>query len=77
MPRYVASIVIKGPLMYRDVPGSLCVIESPDGLIPSGRADCTTHDEHGVAVWVLRIGKEEIPGRWVLVGGEFRLVRVS
>jgi hypothetical protein len=25
-----------------------------------------------VAIWVLRIGKQEIPGRWVIMDGEFR-----
>jgi hypothetical protein len=24
------------------------------------------------AVWTLRIGKEEIPGRWIIVDREFR-----
>jgi hypothetical protein len=57
--------------MYPDVPGSLGVIESPDQPMPIGQADCMTHDENGAAVWVLRIGKQEIPGRWVLVSGEF------
>jgi hypothetical protein len=51
----------------KNFPGSLGVIESPAGLMPIGQADCMTHDENGVAVWVLRIGKEEIRGRWVLV----------
>jgi hypothetical protein len=33
-----------------------------------------THDENGVAVRVLTIGQQEIPGQWVIVDGEFRLV---
>ena len=39
----------------------------------SSGASCRTHDENGLAVWTLRIGKEEIPGRWVIVDREFRL----
>ena len=38
----------------------------------SSGASCRTHDENGLAVWTLRIGKEEIPGRWVIVDREFR-----
>ena len=40
-----------------------------------GEASCRTHDENGLAVWTLRIGKEEIPGRWVIVDRGFRLVQ--
>ena len=29
--------------------------------MPIGEASCRTHDENGLAVWTLRIGKEEIP----------------
>ena len=39
-------------------PGSIGVLE--------------THDENGLAVWTLRIGKEEIPGRWIIVDREFK-----
>jgi len=30
-------------------------------------------DENGFAVWTLRIGKQEIPGRWVIPDREVRL----
>ena len=36
---------------------------------------CLTWDENGLAVWTLRIGKQEIPSRWVIVDREFRLVK--
>jgi len=45
--------------------------ESDDKFMPIGEALCRTHDEHGLAVWTLRIGKEEIPGRWVIVDRAF------
>jgi hypothetical protein len=38
----------------------------------SSEASCRTHDEKGLAVWTLRIGKEEIAGRWVIEDREFR-----
>jgi hypothetical protein len=40
--------------------------------MPIGEANCLTWDEKGLAVWTLRIGKEEIPGRWIIVDREFK-----
>jgi len=40
--------------------------------MPIGEAHCLTWDQNGLAVWTLRIGKQEIPGRWVIVDREFR-----
>ena len=37
-----------------------------------GEASCRTHDANGLAVWTLRIGKQEIPGRWIIVDREFK-----
>ena len=72
MPRYFAHISQKGPVRYGDVPGSIGILESLDKFMPIGEASCRTHDENGLAVWTLRIGKQEIPGRWVIVEREFR-----
>ena len=54
------------------MPGSIGILESPDKPMPIGEAHCVTWDQNGLAVWTLRIGKEEIPGRWVIVDREFR-----
>jgi hypothetical protein len=54
-----------------DVPGSIGVLEALDKFMPIGEASCRTWDENGLAVWTSRIGKEEIPGRWVIVDREF------
>ena len=72
MPRYFTHISQNGPIRYGDVPGSIGVLEVLDKFMPIGEASCRTHDENGLAVWSLRIGKEEIPGRWVIVDREFR-----
>ncbi len=72
MPAYFAHISQLGPVRHGDVPGSIGVLEAPDKPMPFGEASCRTHDENGLAVWTLRIGKEEIPGRWVIVDREFR-----
>ena len=73
MTRYFAHISHKGKIRYGDVPGSIGVLEALDKFMPIGEASCRTHDENGLAVWTLKIGKEEIPGRWIIVDREFRL----
>ncbi len=71
MTRYFAHISQKGRVRYGDVPGSIGVLEALDKFMPIGEASCRTHDENSLAVWTLRIGKQEIPGRWVIVDREF------
>jgi hypothetical protein len=70
---YFANINRAGPVKYRDVPGSIGVLEVPDNFMPIGEAHCKTWDENGLAVWVLTIGGQEIAGRWVIIDREFRL----
>ena len=72
MARYFAHISHQGKIRYEDVPGSIGVLEVLDKFMPIGEAHCLTWDEKGLAVWTLRIGKEEIAGRWVIVDREFR-----
>jgi hypothetical protein len=69
---FFAHFSQSGPIRYGDVPGSIGVLEALDKFMPIGEASCRTHDENGLAVWTLRIGKEEIPGRWIIVDQEFR-----
>jgi len=56
---------------YGQVSGSIGVLEALDKAMPIGEASCITHDRNGLAVWSLRIGKQEIPGRWVIVDRRF------
>jgi len=72
MSTYFAHISAAGPIRYGQVPGSIGVLEAPDKRMPIGEARCVTWGENGLAVWTLRIGKEEMPGRWVIVDREFR-----
>ena len=62
MSTYFAHISAAGPIRYGQVPGSIGVLEAIDKFMPIGEAHCLTWDENGLAVWTLRIGKEEIPG---------------
>jgi hypothetical protein len=74
MTRYFAHISQKGKIRYGQVPGSIGVLEALDKFMPIGEASCRTHDANGLAVWTLRIGKQEIPGRSVIIDREFRLM---
>src|SRR5262249_24614496 len=71
-PIYFAHISQRGPVRYDQVPCSIGVLESLDNPMPIGEASCRTHGENGLAVWTLRIGKQEIPGRWIIVDRAFR-----
>jgi hypothetical protein len=61
MARYFAHINQKGKILYDAVPCSIGVFEAPDKPMPIGEATCRTWDDNGLAVWKLRIGKQEIP----------------
>ena len=71
MPRYFASITAAGPVKYGQLPGLIGVLESPDRFTPVGEASCVAWDEDGIAIWLLRIGGQPIPGRWIIVNREF------
>jgi hypothetical protein len=60
---------------YGDVPSAIGVLEALDRFMPIGEATCRAWDENGLAVWTLRIGKDEVPGRWVIEDREFKAVR--
>ncbi len=72
MSRFFAHISQDGPIRYGTVPGSIGVLDAPDQPMPIGEATCRAHDKNGMAVWTLRIGKQEIPGHWIIVDREFR-----
>ncbi len=74
MSCYFANISQRGTMKYRDVPGSLGVLESADNFMPVGQADCRGPDEDGFAVFRLLVRGRPIDGLWHIVDGEFRRV---
>jgi hypothetical protein len=75
MPRYFAHISVAGPVKYDTVPGSIGVLAGPDQFMPIGQAHCLTWNATGLAVWKIFIGKQELPGRWIIVDREFQPAR--
>ena len=69
---YFAHISLKGPVKYGQVPGSISVHDSLDDPMPIGIASCCGWGVDGLAVWTLRVGRQEIPGRWVIIDREFK-----
>jgi hypothetical protein len=67
MARSFAHISTRGSVKYGQVLSAIGVLEALDKVMSIGAASCRTWDENGLAVWTIRIGKEEIPGRWVIV----------
>ena len=67
MTQYFVYTSQTGPIRYYQVTGSIGVLESLDKFMPIGEASCLTYDENRLAVWTIRIGKQEIPGRWIMV----------
>jgi hypothetical protein len=61
--RLFANVSQKGSIRYNDVPGTIGVLEAPNNFMRIGIAQCLTWDEMGLAIWSLRIGKQEVPGR--------------
>ena len=74
MSRYYAHISAAGPVRYGQVPGSIGVLDSPDRPMPIGMANCTGWDPDGLAIWLLMVDGDDVPGRWIIVDREFRPV---
>jgi len=67
MTQYFLYTSQTGPRRYDQDPGSIGALAALDKFMPIGEASCRTYFENGLAVWTIRIGKQEIPGRWIIV----------
>jgi hypothetical protein len=68
---YIAHVSKRGPVKFGQTRRSIGVFEAPDEPMFIGEATLVGQDEHGVAVWTLRIGGQPIAGRWVMVNRQF------
>jgi hypothetical protein len=69
---YYANLSVNGPVKYRRVIGSIGVLAEPDNHMLIGMVKCTTMDENGLAVFVLKVRGKELPGRWVIIDRQFK-----
>jgi len=62
----------KGPHLWRDAWGtSVVVLESRHNRTPIGVATPVGVGAGGVATWRLIVHGTDVPGRWIVVAGEF------
>jgi hypothetical protein len=69
--RYFTNISTKRKVRYGRFPFAISVIDSPEDYVPFGMAVSITSTDAGLAVWRLGIQEAEVPGRFVVVDGEF------
>jgi hypothetical protein len=61
-----------GPILWRDRSRAIEVFKGTDDRRPIGMALEIGQTEGGVALWKLTVQGDEVPGRWIVVGREFR-----
>jgi hypothetical protein len=69
--RCFAPICQAGLVYYRQLSGSIGVLEAPDHGMPIGMANCAGWNPDGLAVWRLTIHGADVPGRWVIIDRRF------
>jgi hypothetical protein len=70
-PRYFTNTCTKGKVRYGKFPFAISVIDSTEDYVRIGMAVSLTSTDAGLAVWRLSIQEAEVPGRFVIVDGEF------
>jgi hypothetical protein len=61
-----------GPLLWRDHSVAIDVLERPGDRDPIGTAMQVRGTPGGLAIWEITIRGKVVPGRWVVVGRQFR-----
>jgi hypothetical protein len=72
-PPYYTNASTSGSVRGGELPSSIVILESPDDQMPIGIANQVCRNDHGQAVWVLRVHRADVPGRFVIVDGQFVL----
>jgi hypothetical protein len=68
---YFTKISTKGRIRYGTFPFAISVVESPDSDVPIGMAFETRSTDTGLAIWRLTVRNAKVPGRFVVINGEF------
>jgi hypothetical protein len=69
---YYTNLLVRGAIKHKIVSHPVGVIDSLLGGLPIGVATCVGNDENGLALWILAVNGDRIPGSWVIVDREFR-----
>jgi hypothetical protein len=68
---YFTNASTKGKVRYGKFPFAISVLESPGNHLPIGMAFSATVTDAGLAVWRLTVRGAKVPGRFVVIDGEF------
>jgi hypothetical protein len=68
---YFTGFVVSGVVRPGQLPDSIRVLGSADGLMPIGEASCVGQTKHGAALWKLVVHGREVEGRWVIMDRQF------
>jgi hypothetical protein len=67
-----AHITERGPIRYGRIPFAIGVLEAPGQYPTIGTAFPRGWNEAGLQLWRLTVHDQELPGRFVIIDGEFR-----
>jgi hypothetical protein len=62
----------RGLLLYNEALLAIGVRKTASTRKAIGVAYCVGEDDLGAALWRLTIGRDRLPGRWIVIDGEFR-----
>jgi hypothetical protein len=68
---YFTNASTNGKVRYGKFPFAISVLESPGNHLPIGMAFSATATDAGLAVWRLTVRGAKVPGRFVVIDGEF------
>jgi hypothetical protein len=68
---YFVEVPVKGHILVGQLPRVISVFDSSDPRCLVGIASEVDRTQRGLAVWRLMVGLADVPGRWIIVDGEF------
>jgi hypothetical protein len=69
---YFTNACTKGRVRYRQlVASAIGILDSPDNNMAIGMAFHSGRSTDGLALWRLKVRGADLPGRWVVIDGQF------
>jgi hypothetical protein len=68
---YVTNVGGPGCVTFRQIPGSIAVLDAVRSGVLVGLASASGQTDDGFALWSLRVGDADLPGRWIIVDRKF------
>jgi hypothetical protein len=75
MGYYTSAGPKSGTILWRDDCATIDVLRDPGDYTPIGTATPMGSAASGIAIWEIVVGYTRLPGRWIVLGGEFLLKR--